>query len=224
MQEKSVAAVKTSKYLSKVMRSNASTSKSKDKTKDIDEPNMPSCSREFEPEKRHKWLPEEEAMKTIFAEDITNKCITMSKVREEIENHPLLGKLSPSKVKDKVRTFFDNNPIDLQSLPEETSEERLARTSYKTQAPKGMQENDSASEYTPSIIPPSTHTCMSKKSSQKLFADDEYETFYKLFKDLIESKKPISKAMVKERIEGEPKLCHLLKKVFITATCWQGRN
>ena len=209
MQEKSVAAVKTSKYLSKVMRSDAS--KSKDKTKDIDEPNTPSCSREFEPEKRHKWLPEE-AIKTIFAEDITNKCITMSKVREEIENHPLLGKLSPSKVKDKVRTFFDNSPIDLQSLPEETSEERLVRTGYKTQAPKGMQENNSASEYTPSIILPSTHKCMSKKSSQKLLADDEYETFYKLFKDLIESKKPISKAMVKERIEGEPKLCHLLKK------------
>ena len=48
MQEKSVAAVKTSKYLSKViMHSDASTSKSKDKTKDIDEPNTPSCSREL---------------------------------------------------------------------------------------------------------------------------------------------------------------------------------
>ena len=70
MQEKSVAAVKTSKYLSKVMRSDASTSKSKDNTKDIDEPNTPSCSREFEPEKRHKWLTEEEEIKTIFAEDI----------------------------------------------------------------------------------------------------------------------------------------------------------
>ena len=52
----------------------------------------------------------------------------MSKVKEEIENHPLLGKLSPSKVKDKVRTFFDNSPIDFQSLPKETYKERLVRT------------------------------------------------------------------------------------------------
>ena len=47
MQKKSVMAAKTSKYLSKVMRSDASTSKSKDKMKDIDEPNTLSCSREL---------------------------------------------------------------------------------------------------------------------------------------------------------------------------------
>ena len=56
MQEKSVADVKTSKYLSKVMRSDTSALKSKDKTKDIDEPNMPSCSWEFEPEDTSGFL------------------------------------------------------------------------------------------------------------------------------------------------------------------------
>jgi hypothetical protein len=78
-----------------------------------------------------------------------------------------------------------------------------------------VNKNISDSEYTPcedaspSIISPST--CMSRKSLQKLFEKDEYNEFYKLFKDLINSKKSITRIFVKGTLEGAPKL-HLLKR------------
>jgi hypothetical protein len=45
-----------------------------------------------------------------------------------------------------------------------------------------------------------------------LFEKNEYYDFYEMFKDLIRSKKPITRPLVKERLEGAPNLCHLLKK------------
>ena len=45
-----------------------------------------------------------------------------------------------------------------------------------------------------------------------MFSNNEYDDFYKLFKDLIHSKKQISRPLVKERLEGEPKLHQLLEK------------
>ena len=77
---------------------------------------------------------------------------------------------------------------------------------------KKKQDNndDTGSEYSPSLISPSTG--VSNKSSQKLFSNEEYEQLCEVFKDLIHSKKTVSRPTVQKRLEGEPKLRHLLDK------------
>ena len=151
----------------------------------------PSSSQQWSSSQRRKWIPEEEeAIKT------------------------LLQNIPPLKVRDKIRTFFESETSELPQVPVETREERLTRSGYNTRPPAEKQNcenrNDTGSEYTPSIISPST--CASKKSAQKLFVENEHEDSCKLFKDLIESKRPIAKKTVKERLEKEPTLGHLLQK------------
>ena len=58
----------------------------------------------------------------------------------------------------------------------------------------------------------SPSTCVSRKTRQKLFKDDDYEGFKATSKDLIETKKAITREYVKQKIETEPKLCHLPQK------------
>jgi hypothetical protein len=141
----------------------------------------------------------------------------MAIVRKKMKNSPIVKNIPVQKLRDKIRTFFGSVQRELPTLPEETSRDRLTRSGYKAPLAKTTQRNsDSGDEYqpsenaTPSIIPPTT--CTSKRSSQKLFADNEYEVFYELFKDIIHSSKQISKPLVQKRIEGEPKLRHLLDK------------
>ena len=143
----------------------------------------------------------------------------MAIVRKKMKNSPIVKNIPVQKLRDKIRTFFGSvqRELLLNALPEETSRDRLTRSGYKAPLAKTTQRNsDSGDEYqpsenaTPSIIPPTT--CTSKRSSQKLFADNEYDVFYELFKDLIHSSKQISKPLVQKRIEGEPKLRHLLDK------------
>ena len=176
---------------------------------------QPSSSQQWSPSQRRKWVPEEEeAIKKLFSSNIRMKFITIGKVKRHIRDHPLLQNIPPLKVRDKIRTFFGSETSELPQIPVETREERLTRSGYNTRPPAEKQnyenKNDTGSEYTPSIISPST--CASKKSAQKLFVENEHEDFSKLFKDLIESKRPIAKKTVKERLEKEPTLCHLLQK------------
>lgn len=145
------------------------------------------------------------------------KSITIAKVKKEIQDHPLLKNIPPLKIRDKIRTFFESETTELPQIPVETREERLTRAGYKirpqSEKPSCEDKNDSGSEYSPSLISPSTF--VSRKSTQKLFADNEQEDFCKLFKDLIESKRPVAKKSVKERLEKDPNLRHLLKKCTI---------
>ena len=94
---------------------------------------------------------------------------------------PLLKDIPPLKIQDKIRTFFESETSEFPKLPVETSEECLTRSGYKprppTKKPSCENGNDPGSEYTPSLISPST--CVSKKSAQKLFVDNEHEDFCK---------------------------------------------
>ena len=233
LEEKTAAAVKTSKYLTDVLHAKAPNTKATS-GKDVEASSAPSSSVDWSAQKRRKWMhEEEEELKTLFAAEIKDQSITLNTVRKKIQDSPVLKKISVCKIRDKIRTFFGSVPCPLPELPEETPEERLNRSGYKSpslskknQVNKNektkVNKNISDSEYTPSedapksedaspsIISPST--CTSRKSSQKLFDKDEHNEFCKLFKDLINSKKPITRIFVKETLEGAPKLGHLLKR------------
>ena len=135
------------------------------------------------------------------------------------------------KIRDKIHSFFESVPCPLPKLPEEALGDCLSRSGYKSLSSaieKTVNKNNSDSEYgpseekpqsedgpqsedaSPSIILPST--CVLKKSSQKLFDNDEYNAFWEQFKDRICSNKSITRALLTERLEGPPKLCHLLKR------------
>ena len=218
MQAKAKHAVQTSKYLTKIMHVEQSCPKEDvsgeipSTSKEVNSGEIPSTSKEVDcvSTRRRKWLPQEEAaLKDLFATNINNKSITMEGVREIASGHPLLCEISPSKVRDKIRSFFNNVESVLPSLPNETAQQRLNRIGIKTNIATNQKKNDDGSEYSPSVVSPST--CVSKTSYQKLFKDDEYDVFKDIFKDLIETKTSITRDYVKRKIEAEPKLCHLLK-------------
>ena len=225
LKEEAEKAVETSKYLTGVLcgASAGAPQAQKDDTtgkRHVEDPETPSSSEEWSTAMRRKWQPEEEEIK-VFADKIRNQNVKMDLVRKKMKNNCVINKISAQKVRDKIRSYFGTVERQLPTIPEETSQDRLKRAGYRAAAPspKATQpENElgeSGSVYqpsenvTPSLIPPTT--CTTKKSSQKLFVNDEYEVFYDLFKDLIESKKPISRPLVKERIE-EPRLKHVLDK------------
>lgn len=111
----------------------------------------------------------------------------MEDVKELASDHPLLCKVSPIKVRDEIRSFYkdEESLLPLHVLPSETPQQRLTRIGIKntcTEANQTKSDDGSESEYTctctPSLVSPST--CLSRKSSQKLFKDDEYEVLIKL--------------------------------------------
>lgn len=217
MQAKAKSAVQTSKYLTKIMHVEQSCPKEDvsgtipSTSKEVGSGKIPSTSKEVDciSPRRRKWLLEEEAaIKDLFATNISNKSITMEDVREIANGHPLLCEISPSKVRDKIRSFFKNVESVLPSLPNESPQQRLNRIGIQTSVTTNQKKSDDGSEYSPSVVSPST--CVSKKSFQKLFKDDEYDVFKDTFKDLIETNKSITRDYVKQKIEADPKLCHLL--------------
>lgn len=220
IQEKATNAVKTSKYLTKLMHAQqCSPKKSQNEnspaTQEANNESASCTSQQWTSPRRRKWVPEEEtAIKDLFSANIANQNVTMNDVREISSKHPLLCKISDSKIRDKVRSYFKDVVPVLPSLPVETPHERFIRTGIETNpatAPDHRKKKSvDGSEYTPSLVPPST--CVSKKSSQKLFKDDEYAIFREMFKDLIETNKPVSRKYVTEKIEAEPRLCHLAEQ------------
>ena len=216
MQEKAKSAVQTSKYLTNVMHEGdsseiANSSEIACDSKANSNKIHPTTFSSILPSRR-KWLPEEEAvLKNLFAPNIAKKAITMEDVRKVISDHPLLSDIPASKVRDKIRTFFKDVVPVLSSLPpDETPQQRLKRIGIETGTVAKQKDND-GSEYSPSLISPST--CPSRKSKQNLFKyDEEHEIFKATFKDLIRTKKAVSKEYVKQKLEAEPKLCHLLEK------------
>ena len=65
------------------------------------------------------------------------------------------------------------------------------------------------SEYTPSVISPTT---ISTKGSQKLFSNEDDALFKTVFFELIHTNKQISKKVVESGLNAEPKLTHLVKQ------------
>lgn len=56
------------------------------------------------------WDEEQVAtLKDVFCTEIENKSITMAEVREKIQEHPVLRRLDPRKVYDKIRSEWRFN-------------------------------------------------------------------------------------------------------------------
>ena len=92
---------------------------------------------------RHKWTSSEEesAVQSLFSHNIEIKSISVHDVRKALQDHPLLGKIDPSKIQDKIETYFKSDanvcaPVDeeLPLLPEEeeTAPQKLARFGMQT--------------------------------------------------------------------------------------------
>ena len=144
LQDKGKSAVRTSKKLWHIMR-NDSAGESGENLKDgcadnqdvTDEPST--GSNIFMPH-RHKWSSEEEsAIQSLFSHSIEAKEISINEVRTIAKDHPLLGKLATSKIRDKIkiRTYFkDDADMDADSpkLPEEeeSAEQKLKRFGVPT--------------------------------------------------------------------------------------------
>ena len=148
----------------------------------------------------------------------------MEDVRIIASNHPILNHISPSKIRDKVRSLFseDESAIPLNELPSETPQQRLTRIGIRnTEAVQtaerksvdadvdGDVDDGSGSLISPSVV---VSTNASKRSGSKLFTDEQNECFKNTFKSLIETSQSISQRYVREKMEAEPVLCTLMKK------------
>ena len=128
LKNKGKSAVKTSKELSRIMRD----ASEKTETSDEQPDEQPADKEADTSNHRHKWSSEEkDLLKQLFAAQIKTKKVSMEEVRELCKGHQLLGKIPPSKIRDKVRTFFNlDNTESESSLPpqeEESAEEKLKR-------------------------------------------------------------------------------------------------
>ena len=56
---------------------------------------------------RHKWSYDEESVvQSLFKDNIEAKRVSNHEVRAAVKDHPLLGTISPTKIRDKIRTYF----------------------------------------------------------------------------------------------------------------------
>jgi hypothetical protein len=117
-------------------------------------------------------------------------------------------------IRNKIRSLFkDKEPPQLPTEVE-SSKERLRRFGLDNAEKDDRQDDkqddkqdDSGSEYAPSVIPPSTTSATTRKS--KLFTEEESLEFQTLFKDFIQSNKPIKRDYVISQIEKNGTLKHL---------------
>ena len=81
LEEKTAAAVKTSKYLTDVLHAKAPNTKATS-GKDVEASSAPSSSVDWSAQKRRKWMhEEEEELKTLFAAEIKDQSITLKRFR-----------------------------------------------------------------------------------------------------------------------------------------------
>ena len=140
LQDKGKSAARTSRKVRRIMRDHCEKSMEEET---CDNHNIDDASSENAlVSNRHKWTSEEEsAVQSLFSHNIEIKSISVHDVRKASQDHPLLGKINPSEIRDKIRTYFksDTNvcaPVDEEplSLPEEeeTAEQKLARFGMPT--------------------------------------------------------------------------------------------
>ena len=174
---------------------------------------------------RHKWtLEEEDVVKKLFAEQINSCSISLDIVRKIAQKDPVLCNLPPLVIRNKIRYLFGETESLGLPTEVESPEQRFTRLGLRNRKDQitvpdvadcnqRQDEENSGSEYTPSVIAPSS-TAYSKRKSP-LMNEDEFAKFHALFKDLINNKMPIKRNFVQSQIENNPGLKHLLDKCTI---------
>lgn len=139
---------------------------------------------------RHRWTAEEnEAIQTEFKVTIKSGKINIGNVREKTKDHPILREIEANKVLDKIRNFMKESSQNLSEsaleLPtdNETQEERVNR----------LFEYDNDSIILSGI----------SKKGGLTFTDDQTEIYLRLFRDLIESNKQITRKYVEDKIKED---------------------
>lgn len=135
LQDKSKTAVRTSKELSRIMRqpdsSNSSVLQCADKAStSCHESSQDVAVRSL----RKKWGRDETAaVQTVFAKHIQDMSISLEEVRQLSKDHPILSKISCTKMRDKIRSLFCQNDVSDSDNPltlpneSETPQQRMQR-------------------------------------------------------------------------------------------------
>ena len=185
LQEKSMSSVKASKQLRDVMRGVSPVAESieQESTSIKDE-----CHSVVS---KQSWTAEKESLvKTLFAEAIENKVITLEVVKAKISNHPDLKADNPKKVLDKVRSLWrykmpqTDEPAVLPT-EEESAQQRIERLV------DGV-------ETSSDIIPPTMSSGI-----RNVLSESELDNIRDVFNDMIVHSAPISKPKVKSILEGK---------------------
>ena len=141
LKNKSKSAVKTSKELSKIMRSSDAVSTEENvvmSSKGHASKNSPT------PAGRHKFTSARiSEIKSAFARHINQKSITMEQVRSTVENVPILHGISQKKVLDKIRSYFGQGVLEDEVLPPLPSETESLHDRLKRAGLEKPEMNDS---------------------------------------------------------------------------------
>ena len=210
LQEKTKSAMVASRKLTRIMHSVSPVKN------DDSQPQEPMAT-------RHKWTSDEEdVLLSLFPNQIKKQSISIEEVKKIAKEHPLIGKIPCFKIRDKIRSLFEDDQQELPASPPgevESSKEQLKRFGLVSNEKKtGLTESDgskdddngSSSNYPPSLISPSVSSSNIRKSN--LFTEEETTEFRSVFKDLIRSKQPIKKVYVTAKVNGNPTLKPLMKK------------
>jgi site-specific recombinase XerD len=104
LQSKGKSAVKTSKELTRIMRSSGV------EDDETAEKESKASGRDGSESRRHKWTSAEIAeLETAFSSNIDSRSITMEQVKKTVKRIPALRSISPEKIRDKIRSYFREN-------------------------------------------------------------------------------------------------------------------
>ena len=141
LQDKGKSAVRTSKKLRNIMRDQSSENPGENLEGELSNKDCHGIEDDplsiFQPY-RHKWSCEEESVvQSLFKDNIEAKRVSIDEVRAAVKDHPLVGTISPTKIRDKIRTYFvESRDMDgdapVPPEEEESAEQRLERFDVTT--------------------------------------------------------------------------------------------
>jgi hypothetical protein len=209
--EKTKESVETSKELGQLMRcddgeEHQDSGKEGDcKTRDKEDT---AVETESAPNRKGRWSASDfDKVKTIFAQDLAAKSITMERVRDGIESNNELHGMSPRRVYDKLKKSMNNEESSSsQSIPElpqtcESLEDKLQRVEEYTQSGSVNE------ELSASIIAPS------ERNSH--FNNDEMSSLHNLFKDMITGNVTICRIEINKRLSSNKEGKKIMKKMSV---------
>ena len=210
--EKSKTSVKASQKLHGIMRNtDESTSKQQAQTysQEVTEDNTAvqdeSLMAEWE-----RWREKSiNTIQTLFAEEISTQNITISCVRQKIQDDPILYKEEPKRVYDRVRAEWrfkatpDSCDKETANLPEEyeTIDNCISRMFQE-------KEDDQQSSHSSNVVSPTDTT----GKFQGVFAAEQVQTLLLLFQDMINGS-PISKPTINATLAKDSLGKSLLEKL-----------
>ena len=209
--EKGKSSVKASQKLHGIMRNpDQSTSKQQAQTnsQEVTERNTAVQDESLMAE-RERWREESiNAIRTLFAEEISAQNITISCVRQKIQDDPILSKEEPKRVYDRVRAEWrfratpDSCDKETANLPEEYEfiDNCVSRMFQE-------KEDDQQSSHSSNVVSPTDTT----GKSQGVFAAEQVQALLRLFQDMINGS-PISKPTINATLAKDSLGKSLLEK------------